>query len=116
VGFYLLELIVVVEPLFDFIILDEVVEVEGQVVVGACRKDLIVGSIRTPPNLLHNILSELTLEEILDLILGDQVQRVSVLEVFLQQQKPHLPLMLHLSHILFVELDDFLSNGACSHM
>lgn len=58
--------------------------VESKHVVGARCKDHVALCVLRPPDFIYDMISELTLEEGLNLKLSDQVKSISVLEIFIQ--------------------------------
>ena len=80
-------------------------------VVRACREQGIICRIRTPPDLLDNVVRELALEHGVNLVDCDEIKSVSMLEVLLEEEIAHLELSLDPVHVLLSDLLDLVAEG-----
>ena len=65
-----------------------------------------MSGVRAAPNLLDNVLSKLSFQELRDLVFRDQIKTITVFKVFLKEQMLHFVLVLYTTHIFFCQLDD----------
>lgn len=73
-----------------FVVLDTVVVIEKQKVIRRRLEDHIIGRIRTSPYLLDHVLRILSFQKANNLINRDEIERVAIVHVLLQEQVAHL--------------------------
>jgi hypothetical protein len=97
-------------------IYDAVVVLEEQVKVGRGGEDGITSGVRASPDFLDDIFGELGAQEADDGKSSDQVESISIVDIFFEEEVPHLLFAVDMFHILG-DLDlDPLPNGFAPHL
>ena len=89
---------------------------ESERMICGSRKNGVLGGVGTPPNFIDYILCVLTFQKFDNIILGNDIEWVAILEVFLEQQMLHFRFILNPVHVFATQDYNVVTERLAPHL